>query len=62
MKTLHCRDAGFDCNHIIRANTEAEVLNLAAKHATEVHNITVSNEIVQQVKALIKDEEKEKVE
>ncbi len=60
MKTLHCSDAGFDCSHIIRADTEAEILNQASRHVTEMHNITVSNEIVQQVKALIREEEKEK--
>ena len=57
MKTLYCKDAGFDCNYVIHANTDAEVLNLASKHVTEVHGITVNEKLVQQVKALIKDEE-----
>ncbi|MEP6683251.1 MAG: DUF1059 domain-containing protein [Parafilimonas sp.] len=61
MKTLHCRDAGFDCNYIIHANTEAEVLNQASKHVTEVHGITINEEMVEQVKALIIEEE-EKIE
>ena len=30
MKTLHCRDAGFDRYGIIRASTEEEVLKQAA--------------------------------
>lgn len=62
MKTLRCSDAGFDCKYIIYADTEVEVLNQASKHVTEVHSITVSKEIVQQIKAMIKDEEKEKAE
>lgn len=42
MKTLHCRDAGFDCEGIIRAGTEEEVMTQAAKHALEVHDVKVT--------------------
>ena len=59
MKTLHCRDAGFDCNGVIRANTEEEVLKQAAQHALEVHNVTVTPELAEQLKTLIKDEKEE---
>lgn len=57
MKTLHCRDAGFDCQGVIRANTEEEVLNQAAKHALEVHGVSVTPELAAQLKTLIKEEE-----
>jgi predicted small metal-binding protein len=56
MKTLHCSDAGFDCQGVIRANNEEEVLNLAAQHAKEVHNVTVTPEMSEQLKTLIRDE------
>lgn len=59
MKTLHCRDAGFDCNGVIRANTEEEVLKQAAQHALEVHSVTVTPELAEQLKTLIKDEKEE---
>ena len=59
MKTLHCRDAGFDCNGIIRASTEGEVLKQAAQHALEVHNVSVTPELTEQLKTLIKDEKEE---
>ena len=59
MKTLHCRDAGFDCNGVIRANTEEEVLKQAAQHALEVHSVTVTPELAEQLKPLIKDEKEE---
>ena len=58
MKTLHCSDAGFDCQGVISATTEEEVLNQAAKHAIEVHGVTVTPELAEQLRTLIKDEEK----
>jgi len=59
MKTLHCSDAGFDCQGVIRANTEEEVLNQAAQHALEVHGVSVTQELVEQLKTLIKEEKEE---
>lgn len=59
MKTLHCRDAGFDCQGVISASTEEEVLNQAAQHALEVHGVKVTPELVEQLKPLIKDDEVE---
>jgi predicted small metal-binding protein len=56
MKTLHCRDLGFDCPGVIRANTEEEILKQAAQHAQEVHGVTVTPELAQQIKGLIRDE------
>jgi len=56
MKTLHCRDLGFDCPGVIRANTEEEILKQAAQHAQEVHSVTVTPELAQQIKGLIRDE------
>ena len=61
MKTLHCRDAGFDCNGVIRANTEEEVMKQAAQHALEVHAVSVTPELAAQIKTLIKDEVTEEV-
>ncbi len=59
MKTLHCRDAGFDCEGIIRGNSEDEVLNQAALHALEVHGVSVTSELAEKLKTLIKDEKQE---
>lgn len=58
MKTLYCREVGFDCDHQIRAESEAELLQKAAEHAQIVHHLAVTPEIVAQVKALIKEEAK----
>jgi predicted small metal-binding protein len=59
MKTLHCRDAGFDCQGVIQANTEQEVLDQAAQHALEVHGVTVTAELAEKLKTLIKEEKEE---
>lgn len=55
MKKLRCRDAGFDCDHEIKAQTVEEVLQQAAEHVQSVHNLPVTPELVEQVKALIKE-------
>ncbi|GAB2775295.1 DUF1059 domain-containing protein [Salinimicrobium soli] len=56
MKTLHCRDTGFDCEGVIRANTEDEVLGEAAIHAKQMHNLDATPEIAAQLRRLIRDE------
>ncbi|QJW90479.1 DUF1059 domain-containing protein [Spirosoma taeanense] len=56
MKTLRCRDAGFDCNAEIHAATEDEVLQQAAVHAQTVHNVEVTPEMAGQIRTLIHDE------
>ncbi|GAB3254312.1 hypothetical protein GCM10027347_14680 [Larkinella harenae] len=56
MKTLHCRELGFDCEGVVKAETENEVLQQAAQHAQAVHGVTITPELAQKAKALIKDE------
>lgn len=56
MKTLKCKDVGFDCPGVIQANTNEEVLNQAAKHALDVHGVTVTPELAAQITTLIKEE------
>lgn len=57
MKTLYCRDAGFDCDKEIHAETEEAVLEQAAEHASQVHNVKVTPEMADQIRGLIKEEE-----
>jgi uncharacterized OsmC-like protein/predicted small metal-binding protein len=56
MKTLRCRDAGFDCDHEVRAESEGDLLQQVAQHAQTVHNVKVTPELVEKVKSLIKEE------
>lgn len=57
MKSLKCRDAGFDCDAVMRAETEAEVMRQAAEHAKTVHNLSeISEQAVVKIRSLISDE------
>lgn len=56
-KVIHCRDVGFDCEGVVRAETEEEVVAMAAEHAAQVHGVTeLTPEIVAAVKSAIRDE------
>lgn len=56
MKTLRCRDAGFDCDKEIHGSTEDAVMNQAAEHAATVHGVKVTPELASQIRTLIKEE------
>ena len=56
-KVLRCNDVGFECEGVIRAETEEEVLKKAAEHAKSEHNLEeISDEVVEKVRAAIQDE------
>ncbi len=57
MKVVRCRDVGFDCEGVVRAETEEQVLEQVAAHAKAVHNIeTVPPEVVEKVRQVMRDE------
>ena len=41
-KELNCRDAGFNCDAVVHAETDDEVMAQAATHANEVHGLQQS--------------------
>lgn len=56
-KVVRCRDVGFDCDGVVRAETEEEVLAQVAAHAKAVHNIeTVPPEVVEKVREVMREE------
>ncbi|HUZ47728.1 MAG TPA: DUF1059 domain-containing protein [Terriglobia bacterium] len=58
-KVLRCRDLGTNCPKEIRAETEEELMKLAAEHAEKDHGISASSippSMLGLVKAAIKDE------
>ncbi len=56
-KVLRCSDVGFECEGVIRAETEEEVLKKAAEHAKSEHNLEeISDEVLEKVRAAIQDE------
>ena len=45
---VHCRDVGFDCDGIVQADTEDDLLQQVAKHAQSEHGLeTVTDEAMQ---------------
>lgn len=57
MKSLRCRDAGFDCNYEVQAETVDEILQKAAEHVQSVHDIEVTPELAEQVRGIIQNGE-----
>jgi predicted small metal-binding protein len=55
-KVLRCGDMMTGCDYVARAESEEELMQKAAQHAREAHGITVSPEVVQQIKSKIRDE------
>jgi predicted small metal-binding protein len=39
-RELHCRDLGFDCEGVVVAENDDEVVAQAAQHARDVHGMT----------------------
>lgn len=56
-KTVHCRDLGFDCDGVVRADTEEETLQRVAEHARDAHGMeTVPPSVVAKVRAVMREE------
>jgi len=56
-KVIHCRDVGYDCDGVIRAETEEDALRQAAEHAQTAHGLKeVSPEVVEKVRSVMRDE------
>ena len=54
MRTLMCRDAGFDCDAVVEGQTDDEVMAQAGPHAKEAHGVDVSPAMAEQIKGLIR--------
>jgi predicted small metal-binding protein len=57
MKALACRNAGFNCDVVIRGDTEEEIMVNTAEHAIKEHNMKpeeiASEEFEEHVRSLI---------
>jgi predicted small metal-binding protein len=56
MLVLKCRDVGFDCEGVVRAETKEQILKQAAEHAATVHGVKITPDIAAKVEQLIKVE------
>ena len=56
-KVVNCRDLGFDCEGVIRAESAEEALQMVAQHAKEVHGMDeVPPEVVEKVHQVMLEE------
>lgn len=56
-KVLSCRDVGVDCDWVVRAETEEEIMRKSAEHARKEHGLTeITPEMEKNVRAAIRDE------
>jgi predicted small metal-binding protein len=39
MKTVTCREAGFDCDHVVEGETEDEVMKRGVEHLAKDHGM-----------------------
>lgn len=54
---VNCRDVGFDCDGVIKAENEEQLMQQVAEHAGDVHNVTeVTPELVEKVRAVAYEE------
>jgi predicted small metal-binding protein len=56
MKTLACGDLVPGCQSVVAAETDEEILRIAAQHAVEAHGMTVDDELVAAVKGAIRSQ------
>jgi predicted small metal-binding protein len=56
-KVLRCDAIFLGCGHVVRAESEEELLRLAAEHAKQVHGISEIDEVtLRKVRAAITNE------
>ena len=57
MKVLRCRDAGADCDFEARAETEEELIKMAAEHGKADHGFDeIPTDVATKIKSIIRDE------
>jgi len=58
MKTISCREAGFECDYIVKGETEEDVIRNGAEHAINEHGMKRQNitpETKEKIRALVRD-------
>ncbi len=54
---VYCKDIGFDCEGVIRAESEDELMMKVAEHAQTVHDMgEIPEEVVAKVHSVVKEE------
>lgn len=48
-KILRCRDIGTDCDYVIRAKTQFEIMEKASEHVKRAHHLVETPEEVEEI-------------
>jgi predicted small metal-binding protein len=57
MKTINCREAGFDCDYVVRGETEEDVMKNGVEHAMKDHGMKeedITPEMKQKIRGVIR--------
>ena len=57
VKSISCREAGFDCDYVVKGETEEEVMKNGAEHVQKVHGIKeedLTPEMKQKIRGFIR--------
>ena len=57
VKSISCREAGFDCDYVVKGETEEEVMNNGTEHVQKVHGIKeedITTEMKQKIRGFIR--------
>jgi predicted small metal-binding protein len=57
MKTITCREAGFDCDYVVKGETDEDVMKSGAEHAMKDHRYKpedITPEFKEKVRGLIR--------
>ncbi len=55
MKELSCRDAGFDCDAVVRGDSVDDVMAQVGPHAKEAHEVDLTPELPQPLAGVVRD-------
>ena len=58
MKTINCREAGFECDYVVKGQSEEEVMKKGADHAIREHGMKpedITSQFKEKVRSLIHD-------
>jgi predicted small metal-binding protein len=56
MKVLRCSDVGPECSFEARGQSDEEILQQAARHATQDHGMAVTPDLADRVRQAIREE------
>ena len=55
-KVIYCGDMGCGCDFVVREETMEEVLKVGMEHGKDVHGINDTPDMVELIKAMVRDE------